>query len=156
LWFVQSNLLTGTGTTLAQLETDIEAAEAAMLSFLDDTGEPWNEGEVKIGIVCNPSLKAKFEKLNTLDQINNSSNGMKGRISHITYSARLSDVDDWYLGDISDGMKPIIKQKRQDPVFNALEGDSDNGFMRKQYAYGIDYRVGFGYGLWQKMVKTTN
>jgi len=153
---VQSNLLTGTGTTLAQLETDIEAAEAAMLSFLDDTGEPWNEGEVKIGIVCNPSLKAKFEKLNTLDQINNSSNGMKGRISHITYSARLSDVDDWYLGDISDGMKPIIKQKRQDPVFNALEGDSDNGFMRKQYAYGIDYRVGFGYGLWQKMVKTTN
>ena len=30
------------------------------------------------------------------------------------------------------------------------------GFMRKQYVYGIDYRVGFGYGLWQKMIKMVN
>jgi phage major head subunit gpT-like protein len=153
---VQSNLLTGTGITLAQLETDIDASEEAMLSFKDDTGEPWNEGEVKIGVVCHTSLKNKFIRLNTLDLINNTTNSMKGRISQITYSARFDDKNDWYLGDISEGMKPIIKQKRQDPVFGALEGDSDNGFMRKKYYYGIDYRVGFGYGLWQKMVKTKN
>lgn len=158
---VQSNLLTGTGTTLAQLEADIDSSEAAMLSFKDDTGEPWNEGEVRVGIVCHPSLKAKFNRLNTLDQINNSSNGMKGRIAQITYSSRLATTgsaaaNDWYISDISEGMKAIIKQKRQDPVFNALEGDSDNGFMRKKYLYGIDYRVGFGYGLWQKMIKVKN
>lgn len=153
----QSNLLTGTGVTLAQLEADIDAAEEAMLGFKDDTGEPWNEGDVKIGIVCHTSLKNKFIRLNTLDLIGGgNTNSMKGRISQITYSARFADKDDWYLGDISEGMKPIIKQKRQDPVFNALEGDSDNGFMRKKYSYGIDYRVGFGYGLWQKMVKTKN
>ncbi len=86
---------------------------------------------------------------------------MKGRISHITYSSRLAkkgtaQADDWYMGDISDGMKPVIKQKRQDPVFEALEGDSSNGFMRKKYYYGIDYRIGFGFGLWQKMVKVKN
>lgn len=153
---VQSNLLTGTGTTLAQLEADVDRAEAAMLSFKDDTGEPWNEGEVKIGLVCHPDLKAKFNRLNTLDQINNSSNGMKGRIAQITYSSRLPESTDWYISDISEGMKPIIKQKRQDPVFNSLEGDSDNGFTRKKYLYGIDYRVGFGYGLWQKMIKMKN
>jgi len=152
----QSNLLTGTGTTLAQLETDIETAEAEMLSYKDDTGEPWNEGDVKLGIVCHPKMKAKFNKLNTLEQINNSSNSMKGRISQITYSSRLDDETDWYLGDVSDGMKPFIKQKRQDPKFEAMEGQSDNGFMRKKYSYGVDYRVGFGYGLWQKMIKTTN
>lgn len=153
---VQSNLQTGTGTTLAQLKADIDTAEAAMLSFKDDTGEPWNEGEVKIAIVCHPKLKRKFEELNTLSQINNSDNGMKGRISHIAYSSRLADENDWYIADISEGMKPVIKQNRQDPEFNSLEGDSDNGFMRKQFLYGIDYRVGFGYGLWQKMIKVTN
>lgn len=153
---VQDNLHAGGGITLAQLEVNVEAAETAMLSFKDDTGEPWNEGEIKIGIVCHPTLKRAFEKLNTLDQINNSSNAMKGRISQITYSSRLSDVNDWYMADISEGLKPIIKQKRQDPVFNALEGDSEAGFMRKKFHYGIDYRVGFGYGLWQKMIKVVN
>lgn len=153
---VQSNIQTGTGITLAQLKADIEAAEVKLLSFKDDAGEPWNEGEVKLGIVCHPTLKRKFEELNTLGMINNSDNGMKGRISQLTYSSRLSDVNDYYLADISEGMKPVIKQDRQAPEFNSLEGDSDNGFMRKQFLYGIDYRVGFGYGLWQKMVKIKN
>jgi len=153
---VQGNIQTGTGVTLANLKADIDAAETAMLSFKDDTGEPWNEGEVKLGIICHPTLKRKFEELNTLGQINNSDNGMKGRISQITYSSRLSDVNDYYIADISEGMKPLIKQDRQAPEFNALEGDSEAGFMRKKYHYGIDYRVGFGYGLWQKMIKVTN
>lgn len=152
----QSNLLTGTGTSLAQLQADIDAAETAMLSYKDDTGEPYNEGSVKIGIMCHPTLKRKFNELNTSTQINSSDNSMKGRISLITSSSRFTDVNDWYLADISEGLKPLIKQNRQDPEFNSLEGDSDNGFMRKQYLYGIDYRVGFGYGLWQKMIKTTN
>lgn len=152
----QSNIQTGTGVTLANLKDDIDAAEAKLLSYKDDTGEPWNEGTVKLAIVCHPLMKRKFEELNTLSQINNSDNGMKGRISHITYSSRFTDTNDYYIADISGDMKPIIKQKRQDPEFNSLEADSDNGFMRKQYLYGIDYRVGFGYGLWQKMVKVTN
>lgn len=153
---VQSNLVTGTGVTLAQLAADIDSAEARLLSFLDDTGEPWNEGSVRIGIVCHPNLKAKFEKLNSLDMIDNTSNAYKGKIEQITFSPRLTDTNDWYLADISNGMKPFIKQNRRAPTFNALEDDSDNGFMRKVFHYGIDYRVGFGYGLWQKMVKITN
>lgn len=152
----QSNLLTGTGTTLAQIKADIETAETALLSFKDDTGEPWNEGEIKIGIICPTAMKRKFEELNTLAMISNSDNGMKGRISQITYSARFTDANDWYMADISSGIKPLILQKRSEIKFNSLEADSDNGFMRKQYAYGVDYRVGFGYGLWQKMIKVTN
>lgn len=153
---VQSNILTGTGTTLAQIKADIDTAEARLLGFKDDVGEPWNEGQVMLGIVCHPDLKRKFEELNTLTQINNSSNGMQGRISNIVYSSRLSDTNDWYLMDVSAGMKPFIMQNRQAPEFNALEGDSDAGFMRKQYLYGIDYRMGFSFGLWQKAVKVTN
>ena len=60
---VQDNLLTGTGTTLAQIKADIDAAETALLTFKDDTGEPWNEGEVEIGVVCHPSLKENLKSL---------------------------------------------------------------------------------------------
>jgi len=153
---VQSNIQTGTGVSLAQIKADLDEAEAKLLSFKDDQGEPWNEGEVRLGIVCHPKMKRKFEELNTLTMINNTENGMKGRISQITYSSRLADENDYYVADISEGIKPVVKQNRQDPEFNSLEGDSDNGFMRKQYLYGIDYRVGFGFGLWQKMVKVKN
>jgi phage major head subunit gpT-like protein len=153
---VQSNIQTGTGVTLALLKDDIDAAEAKMMGFLDDAGEPVNEGEMSIGIVCHPSMKRKFQELNTSSMISSSDNAMKGRIKVITSSSRLTDVNDWYFANIGEGIKPLIRQVRQAPKFSALEGTSDNGFMRKKYAYGIDSREVFGYGLWQKMIKVTN
>lgn len=152
----QSNIVTGTGTTLAQLKADIDTCEANMMSFKDDVGEPINEGTMKIGIVCHPSLMRSFTELNTLSQINNGDNAMKGRISQITVSSRLTDKNDWYFANIGEGIKPIIRQVRKAPTFAALEGSSDNGFMRKTYSYGVDSREVFGYGLWQKMIKVTN
>jgi len=156
----QTNLLAGGGTTLALLKTDIELAEAQMRCFKDDVGEPFYEGEIKIGIVCHPTLVTAFRELNTLVQINSSSNGMKGRISTIADSCRLGDTsaqkNTWYFGNIAEGLKPFIRQVRQSPEFNSLEGESDNGFMRKQFHYGVDSREVFGYGLWQKMIKVSN
>lgn len=152
----QSNLISGTGTSLAQLKADIENVIAKMKRLKDDTGEPFNEGDISIGIVCPPELEAKFDELNTLKQISNNDNSMKGKIKQLTTSGRLSDANDWYIGDVAPGMKGVIRQKRQEPEFNALEGDSSEGFMRKNWLYGIDYRVGFGYGLWQKLFKVTN
>lgn len=152
----QSNIVSGTGTSLAQLAADMQSAVARLLSFKDDQGEPYNEGEIQIGIVCPVDLKQKFEDINTLDLISNSSNNMKGKIKQLTSSARLTDTNDWYLADITPGMKPFIRQIRKPVTFAALEGTSDNGFMRKKYHYGVDSREVFGYGLWQKIVKVTN
>lgn len=153
---VQTNLYTGTGVTLAQLKADIEGAEAQMRLLKDDVGEPYNEGEIKIGIVCHPSMVQKFRELNTLVQISSSSNSMQGRISLIADSGRLVDANDWYFANINEGLKPFIRQVRKPATFASLEGESDNGFMRKQFHYGVDSREVFGYGLWQKMIKVTN
>lgn len=152
----QSNLYTGTGTTLAQLKADIDGCEARMMSFKDDVGEPVNEGTIKIGIVCPPALMRSFAELNTLSQISGSDNAMKGRIAQITVSGRLTDANDWYFANIGEGIKPIIRQIRKPVTFGSLEGNSDNGFMRKTYHYGVDSREVFGYGLWQKMIKVSN
>ena len=154
---VQSNIYAGTGVTLALLKNDIEGVEVEMKSLLDDLGQPFDESEIKIGIVCNPALKQKFIELNTLSQIASTDNGMKGRISHIADSVRLSDPNDWYMANITpNGVKPIIRQVRQKPEFNSMEANSQNGFMRKIFYYGIDSREVFGYGLWQRMFKVTN
>ena len=153
----QSNLLSGSGVTAAQLSTDIETAIAALKNYKDDIGEPYNEGEIQIGIVCPPALEAKFKAINTADYITQGvSNTLKGTIKTIVSSGRLTDANDWYLADVTPGLKPFVRQIRQAPIFSALEGKSDNGFMRKKYLYGVDSREVFGYGLWQKMVKFTN
>lgn len=154
---IQSNIHTGTGTTLADIKADVEAVVAKMKSLKDDRGEPFDESEVMIGIVCHVDIEQKFIELNTLARINSTDNSMKGRIKQITTTSRFSDKNDWYLGNIQpQGVKPIIRQVRKKPEFRAQEADSSNGFMRDVYYYGVDSREVFGYGMWQRMFKVTN
>lgn len=154
----QSNLLTGTGTTLAQIEADLNSAEAALIGFKDDVGEPINEGDMSLAVICPPALKAAFIKLNTAEFINSgNTNVWKGRLSLILSSGRLtSSATDFYVANNAPGLKPFIHQIRKAVTFTSLQGDSEAGFMRKKYLYGIDSREAFGYGLWQKMVKVNN
>jgi phage major head subunit gpT-like protein len=43
----------------------------------------------------------------------------------------------------------VIFQSRVPVEFAALEGESESGFMRDQYFYGVRARYNVGYGLWQ-------
>jgi phage major head subunit gpT-like protein len=152
---VQSNLYTQTGLTLAQIKDDIEKMEAQMRCFKDDVGEPYNEGELKLAIICHPDNVQKFRELNTLVTINNTTNGMRGRISLITNSCRMEgfgDKNHYVVADISPGVMPLIRQVRQAPEFDSLEDGTENGFMRKKWYYGVNSREVFGYGMWQKMI----
>jgi len=151
----QSNLHTGTkaGTlpTAAELSVDFSAARAKMKKLVDDQGQPFNEGEVKLHIVASPDLENVLDIVFGADLINNSTNTLKGKATYMT-SARLAGAE-FYIVETSGNVKPFIKQNRQAPVFNALEAGSEHGFMHKTYKYGIDTRIGMGYGLWQKAVK---
>ena len=141
----------GTYPTAAELSSDFELARAKMRSFVDDQNEPFNEGELNLVIVASPNLEGTLDKVFGADMISQTTNTLKGAAKYIT-SARLTGAD-WYIMETSGNIKPFVKQNRQDPQFAALEGASESGFMSKLYKYGIDYRVGFGYGLWQKAIK---
>ncbi len=151
----QSNLHTGTKAgsipTAAELSADFELARAKMRKFVDDQDEPFNEGELDLRVVASPDLEGVLDQVFGADLLNNATNTLKGAASYMS-SGRLSGAD-WYIVEMSGNLKPFIQQNRQAPQFGALEGTSENGFMHKTYKYGIDYRVGFGYGLWQKSIK---
>jgi phage major head subunit gpT-like protein len=53
----------------------------------------------------------------------------------------------WFLLDTKKPVKPIILQDREGPIISSLEGNSEIGFMRDQYAYGVKWRGTVGYGL---------
>jgi phage major head subunit gpT-like protein len=56
----------------------------------------------------------------------------------------------WYLMDTSRPLKPLVRQVRQKPVFNALEDvNSERVFLLDQVLYGAKSREAAGYGFWQ-------
>lgn len=152
----QTNLKTGSGVTLANLKSDIEACVAQMKKLKDDTGEPYFEGDFPIGIICPLELESLFKDLNTLEKINDNTNSMRGKLTILSSGRLGSDVNDWYFVNISPGLKPFIRQIRQAVKFSSQTDDSQDGFMRKVYYYGVDSREVFGYGVWQKIIKVTN
>lgn len=153
---VQSNLITGTGVTMVQLQADIDKAIAAMKGFKDDQGDLINEGDLEIHAIVPLALEGAFKQLNTADVINNNTNVHKGLFASVMGSGRLTDANDYYLFNTAAGVQAFIHQMRKEVTFNSLQEESERGFMRRQYFYGIDSREGFGYGLWQKAVKVKN
>lgn len=52
----------------------------------------------------------------------------------------------WWLTDSSKQAKPIIYQKRTELEFTQLTQESDIGFMRDEWLFGVRVRCAFGYG----------
>jgi len=77
----QTNLYSGTGITLATLTVDFNGCYAQMRKLKDDIGEPYDESEIKVGIICPVDLTQLFHELNNSKEISGSTNAMKGRIS---------------------------------------------------------------------------
>lgn len=150
----QDNLLgysaAGSVPTVAEFTTGFETGRAAIRGFTDDQGEPRNEGELDLYCFASPLLENVMDQVFNATLLNNSTNTLKGAAKPIV-SSRLSGLD-FYLLDGSGVIKPFIHQLRQAPRFEANE-KGDNAFMRKHLLYGIDYRIGFGYGAWYKAVK---
>lgn len=149
---VQTNLMASAGVTLENISSDISAAVAQMKGLKDDIGEPLDEGDVEIGIICSLTMESKFNDLNSFEKINNTDNKYRGKIKSIVATGRYTG-NVWYLANIKNGLKPFIRQVRKPVTFSSLENESESGFMRKTYHYGVDSREVFGYGLWQKMIK---
>ena len=52
-------------------------------------------------------------------------------------------------------MRAVILQMRREMEFNALEVNSETGFMRDKYLYGIRGRYNVGFGDWRTAYGST-
>lgn len=149
------NLLGGTGTTLAQIEADLNAALTAMSKFTDDNGEVLNiKGDL---IICPVAMENKFRRLinsqtDPTATAQGTFNPYAGRFTVIG-DARLDAVDanDWYLLSTSEQVKPLIFSMRQTarPHFEKKIGS-------KLWLASAEYRGNAGYGLPHLAIKTVN
>lgn len=157
---VNDNLIAGTGTSLAQVEADLATARSAMFKFVDDQGQPMGiEGNL---VVCPPELEYTFRKImqsSTAPGQSNSGviNPFQSMISGVVVDHRLTDANDWYLLSTKYAIRPLIIQVRKQPEFVSMDkSDDSNVFMQRELIWGVDFRMGYGYGLPQMAVKVTN
>lgn len=131
----------------------IRAATAAMMAFLDDQGQPMVIDPSGLAIVCPPSMY--WTMLEAVDAafISNTSNVTKG-IAKVISFPWLTTGTTWYLCKTNGVMRPFIFQDREPLEFNGLTENSDEGFRREKFLYGVRARYAMTYGYWQYCVRT--
>ncbi len=154
---VQSNLLTGTGTTLAELKTDFDSSLQAMLGFQDGSGNPIHETDISIRplVLAPTALFGLFRDLQNAALINNTTNTIQGAFDLVS-SSRLVDPDDWFMFNTAMPIKPYVWQTRAPLAFTRLDQNSDIGVLKERFVWKIRLRGAIGPGFWQMAVKTTN
>jgi len=145
---VQSNLLSS-----ALSGASLSAARLAMRNFRDDRGKKL--GIIGDTLIVPPELEDTAIQLTqsaTVDASGNV-NANRGRYQVIV-RPEITDTDSWALVASGGVLKPLIFQNRMPTEFGALEGQSEQGFMKEKYYYGVRNRFNFGYGDWRRAILT--
>lgn len=158
----QSNIRTGTNTgklDITYAAANIKAAIKTMESFRDNTGEFMDASPTHLMVSAQDQFDVK-QTLNSQALViatedgasvieRGSTNPLAGQLQVIV-NRRLT-AGTGVLLDLS-GYKPFIFQERDPLEFGSLEKESERGFMREEYVYGVRARYNVGYGLWWKAI----
>ncbi len=166
------NILTGTGTTVAQLQTDLAAARSAMRLFQDEFGRPRNL--VGDTIICHPDIEQLFyQALNAHLLVTTAPSNIAPVVVppdgdvrdnfrpnagyKVISTPHLSDPNDWYFLSTRRAVRPLIFQLRKSPDFQTIDQPTaEIVFMRKKFLFGVDARYAVGYMDPRMAIKTTN
>ena len=153
----QDNLVSSTAVdpdspTTDEFKTGLKTAIGTMMDFKDDQGEPMSISAT--GLVCIVPTLMYLTALEAIHAtiISSTSNIVAGAARIIAFPW-LTDQSKWYLLKTDGVIRPLIFQDREPVEFNALTEDSDEGFRREKFLYGVRARYRLAYGYWQFAVR---
>lgn len=144
----QKNYLTGTDSTLTA--DHLAARIAEMQEYKDDRGEVM--GIYPTHLIVAPAYEVTAKEIVAAGRkANGQDNVLAGSLEIMTLPG-LTTSTNWVLADLSQTLKPFIKQNRRPLSFSAMDKiDDELVYNRREVRYGADYRGGYGYGFWQMM-----
>lgn len=154
----QDNLITSTAVdpdnpSTDEFKTGLKNAMGTMMNFKDDQGDPMSiSSSGLICIVPTTMFLTAMEAINAT-MISSTSNVLAGAARVIAFPW-LTDLSKWYLAKTDGVVRPFIFQDREPVEFTALTEDSDEGFRREKFLYGVRARYRMTYGYWQFAVRT--
>ncbi len=154
----QSNLLTfdaasADAPTVAEFKAALKQAISRMLAYRDDQGEPMMLSAGGLVCVVPPTMLFTATEALNATVIGDTTNIMKG-IARVVSMPWLADASKWYLIKTDGVVRPFIFQDREPIEFNAMTENSDEGFRREKFLFGVRARYRMAYGYWQYAVRT--
>lgn len=155
-----SNLLTGAGTSVANIRTDLGEGLEAFMDYVGENNEPRNVGFSRVFVMYPPALHFDMTEALTAAQISNTSNVRFGDFGFDLipnpYLGPTSETD-WYIGIQDTVVRGLVFQDRE-PVSLEVQdsADSDAAFTREEYRYKVRQRCRAGYGQYWKLIKIDN
>jgi phage major head subunit gpT-like protein len=148
------NLISGTGTTLAQIEADLASARNAMHGYRDKNNQPINMNPRFVALI--PSqLHDKFLTLRNSQQIydgaGNKTNIYNNSFDIIINHWQATNDNDWFLINTNANLMPFMIVDRQKPRWE-IKDDLELLDIR----YMSDARMVGGYGAFTSIAKVNN
>lgn len=129
-------------------------ARAAIMSVKGDSGKSLKL--VPDLLVVSPALEEEARLILEADQIDGTSNVLKGTAKLHVEPALAEHPQYWFLLCTNRFLKPFIYQVRKKIKFVSLTKDTDeNVFMLDEFLYGADGRSNAGYGFWEMAYGST-
>lgn len=153
---VQDNKLTSPAVdpanpTTAEFKAAIQAGISRMLGFKNDVGDPANlSADGIVAVVPTGHMFPSAEALNATI-INNTSNVLAGSARQLVFPW-LTATDTFYLLKNDGVIRPFIFQDREPIEFKALDLDSETGFEKEIFKFGVRARYAMTYAEWRKAV----
>jgi phage major head subunit gpT-like protein len=154
----QSNTLTAAAATddaptLDEFKEALKSAIGAMLAFKDDQGEPILLTASSLVCVVPPTMLFTATEAINSTVVGNTQNVLQG-LARVVSLPWLADKSKWYLLKTDGVVRPFIFQDREPIEFGAITEDSDEGFRREKFLFGVRARYRMAYGYWQYAVQT--
>lgn len=133
---------------------EYQKARASMMSIRGDKGKSLKL--VPDLLVVSPAQEEMARLILEADQIEGTTNVLKGTAKILVEPALAEHPDYWFLLCTSRFLKPFIYQVRKQIKFVSLTKDTDeNVFMLDEFLFGADGRSNAGYGFWQMAYGST-
>ena len=160
----QNNIVTGTGTTVAQIHADILSVLSRFDSFTYQQGgvttnaqkRKLNKSMKKLLVVAPTQIGSQFRALMTKDRLaNGESNDVKGMFDLVTRP--FTDTNDWYMVVLdSPTFRPFLYQVEKVPELDFPTMQDEGARERKIFTWGIYGRYTVAYGAWWTAIQITN
>lgn len=129
-------------------------ARAAIMSIRGDKGKSLKL--VPDLLVVSPALEETARLILEADQVNGTTNVLKGTAKLLVEPMLAEHKRYWFLLCTGRFLKPFIYQLREKIRFTSLTKDTDeNVFMRDEFLYGATGRSNAGYAFWQMAYGST-
>ena len=138
--------------TTVEFKTALKVAIAAMMGFKDGRGDPMSISASGLACVVPTTLYLTALEAVGAAVVAGTSNVLAG-VARVIAFPWLADQSKWYLLKTDGVVRPVIFQVREPLEFTALTEESDEGFRREKFLYGVRARYRITYGYWQNAIR---